>query len=320
MLPLLAPLYWLIGAVLIAAAWRVARDRAHPRRISSAVFWGLLALIFVAGDWLPSVFVGTAVLALALIAGLGGVARGTRSGLSANALQVELARLGNRLFRPALLIPALTVVCVLVLRYARIDGKPLLEGNEATLYALALACVVAFAYALITTRAKPTQGLMEAGSLVDAIGWAIVLPLVLATLGAVFAKAGVGELVAAGVNAVVPTQSKLACVVAYAVGMALFTMVMGNAFAAFPVMTAGIGLPLLVNQHGAEAASLAAIGMLSGYCGTLMTPMAANFNIVPAALLELNDKHAVIRAQVMTALPLLAANIVLMYFIVFRGA
>jgi uncharacterized membrane protein len=41
--------------------------------------------------------------------------------------------------------------------------------------------------------------------------------------------------------------------------------------------------------------------------------MAANFNIVPAALLDLKDKYHVIRAQAPTALILLAVNIVLMY-------
>ena len=56
-----------------------------------------------------------------------------------------------------------------------------------------------------------------------------------------------------------------------------------------------------------------AVGMFSGYCGTLMTPMAANFNIVPAALLELPDKNAVIKIQVATAIPLLMANIAIMY-------
>ena len=147
---------------------------------------------------------------------------------------------------------------------------------------------------------------------------AAILPLLLAMLGGVFAKAGVGEIVAELVRAGVPTDSRLACVLAYALGMALFTMLMGNAFAAFPVLTAGIGLPLLVQQHGADAASLAAIGMLSGYCGTLLTPMAANYNLVPAVLLKLPDRNAVIRAQVVTALPLLACNIVLMYFIPFR--
>jgi uncharacterized membrane protein len=61
-----------------------------------------------------------------------------------------------------------------------------------------------------------------------------------------------------------------------------------------------------------------AIGMLAGFCGTLMTPMAANFNIVPAALLELKDRNGVIRAQVGTAIPLLLVNIVLIYVLAFR--
>ncbi|RBH41901.1 hypothetical protein C3F00_040420, partial [Pseudomonas sp. MWU13-2860] len=87
-----------------------------------------------------------------------------------------------------------------------------------------------------------------------------------------------------------------------------FTMVMGNAFAAFPVMTAGIALPFLIVGQHAAAAPLVAIGMYSGYCGTLMTPMAANFNIVPAALLELKDKYLVIKTQLPTALLLLAAD------------
>jgi len=144
------------------------------------------------------------------------------------------------------------------------------------------------------------------------------LPLLLAALGSVFAASGVGTAVADLVTRAIPVDNRLAVVLAYAVGMAGFTMIMGNAFAAFPVMTAGIGLPLLVTLHGADAASMAAIGMLSGYCGTLMTPMAANFNIVPAALLELRDPNAVIRAQIGTALPLLACNVALMYFIIFR--
>ena len=99
--------------------------------------------------------------------------------------------------------------------------------------------------------------------------------------------------------------------------MALFTVIMGNAFAAFPVITAGIGIPLLVLQHGGDPAIMAAIGMFCGYCGTLLTPMAANFNIVPAALLELPDKNAVIKAQAPTALLLLGVNIALMYLLMF---
>jgi uncharacterized membrane protein len=117
---------------------------------------------------------------------------------------------------------------------------------------------------------------------------------------------------------VVPKGSLIAAVALYCIGMAVFTIIMGNAFAAFPVMMAGIGLPLLITRHGANPAVLGAMGMLTGYCGTLVTPMAANFNVVPAILLELRDPYGVIRAQWPTALVLLATNLVLMSVFVFR--
>jgi uncharacterized membrane protein len=140
----------------------------------------------------------------------------------------------------------------------------------------------------------------------------------LAALGALFALAGVGNVVSGLAQRWIPLDTPSVVVTTYAVGMAVFTMIMGNAFAAFPVMTAGIGLPLIVQKFGGDPTIMAAIGMLSGFCGTLMTPMAANFNIVPTALLELPDENAVIKVQIPTALILLGANILLMNFLVFR--
>jgi uncharacterized membrane protein len=145
-----------------------------------------------------------------------------------------------------------------------------------------------------------------------------VLPQMLAALGALFAVAGVGTAVSTLAERWLPLGSPLAAVVTYTVGMALFTMIMGNAFAAFPVMTAGIGLPLVMARYGGDPVVLSAVGMLSGYCGTLMTPMAANYNIVPAALLELPDEYAVIRVQIPTALLLLTVNTAIMYLFVYR--
>jgi uncharacterized membrane protein len=148
----------------------------------------------------------------------------------------------------------------------------------------------------------------------DSIGWAAVLPQMLASLGAVFAAAGVGTTIGAMASAIIPHGSIFLAVLLYAAGMVLFTMIMGNAFAAFPVMAAAIGVPILIHTDGGNPAVIGAVGMLSGFCGTLMTPMAANFNIVPAALLELKDQHGVIKAQVPTAIPLLIANILILYF------
>jgi uncharacterized membrane protein len=310
--------YWLFGGLLAWIAWKSARDAANPRRWSTAAFWGLLALVFLVGERLPPMAVGAIVVAIAALSGLGGVRTGRYAERGLEARRTDAERFGHRLFVPALLIPALTLLLAVPLKDAELFGMRLLDTTQTTLIALATACAIATAVACAMTREGVPMAVEQSRRLLDAIGWAAVLPLLLATLGSVFVAAGVGEAVAQVVRALVPVESRIAVVLAYALGMALFTMVMGNAFAAFPVMTAGIGLPLLVQGHGADAASLAAIGMLSGYCGTLLTPMAANFNLVPAALLELRDPHAVIRAQVATALPLLGCNVVLMYLIVFR--
>jgi uncharacterized membrane protein len=314
------PLIYLLAGLFVARiAWLSALDASNPRRALTAAFWGLLALSFLIGDRLPAVWMGGVVAALALLAGFGGVRAGRVEPASADRLAAAAARFGHRLFAPALVIPLVTVAVVLF--GADIGwGEWRLFGSEMlTQVGLGLACLLALLAACALTRTSPLRAVEHSRGLVDAIGWAALLPLLLATLGSVFAAAGVGEAVAALVRAWIPVDNRFVVVLAYALGMAGFTMVMGNAFAAFPVMTAGIGLPLLVQMHGADAASLAAIGMLSGYCGTLMTPMAANFNLVPAALLELRDPYAVIRVQIPTALLLLAANVVLMYFIVFRN-
>jgi uncharacterized membrane protein len=199
--------------------------------------------------------------------------------------------------------------------------SPLLDPASKTLPALlslALGVGLALAVALPWLKASPLAPVQETRRLLDSVGWAAILPQMLAALGAVFALSGVGDAVSRLAESVIPVNDPLAVVIAYTCGMALLTMVMGNAFAAFPVMTAGIGVPLIVRKFGGDPAVLGAVGMLSGFCGTLCTPMAANFNLVPPALLQLKDRYAVIKAQLPTAALLLAANTVLMYLLVFH--
>jgi hypothetical protein len=193
-------------------------------------------------------------------------------------------------------------------------------GNHATLvtlFSMTAGSLIGLGMAIKMTHEKVHQPIQEARRLLDSIGWAFILPQILATLGLLFTAAGVGDGISWLTKTYLAVDSRFIAVAVYAIGMALLTMVMGNAFAAFPIVTAGIGIPILVLQHGGNPAVMAAIGMFSGYCGTLMTPMAANFNIVPAALLELPDKNAVIKAQVPTGVLLLIANVFLLYFLMF---
>ena len=317
--------YWLLAAFFAAAAWMNLRER----RWAATAFWSVLALLFAGGDFaLRAKTAGDA--RLAQLAGLCVVALAVlaplmrRPALSERPVDERLAsalRLRHRLFLPALLIPAVTVVFALVDLASKKYKFPIdwLIGNgSATLVGLAVACVIALLSALLITRSHPALAVNEGRRLLDTLGWAALLPLVLAALGGVFTATGVGDAVAAIVAAVVPTQHAFACVLAYGLGMVAFTVIMGNAFAAFPVITAGIGLPLLIKLHGADAAVVGSLGMLTGYCGTLLTPMAANFNVVPAVLLELDDRNGVIRAQWPTAIVLLVVNLVLMMWLAFR--
>jgi uncharacterized membrane protein len=159
--------------------------------------------------------------------------------------------------------------------------------------------------------------LKEGTRLLEAIGWAALLPQMLATLGLLFTSAGVDKAVGRITDDVLPKNSLFLAVLLYCLGMALFTVIMGNAFAAFPVMTAAIGWPILVQHFHGTPEIVFAIGMLAGFCGTLCTPMAANFNIVPAALLEMKDQYGPIKAQIPTAVPLWACNVGLMYLLAF---
>lgn len=309
-------LYVIGGAFFAAISVLSARDTTNPKRWKNTAFWGLFAVSFLFGSHLPDFANGLVVIAMVLTAGFGGLGLGHPATTGPEERRESALRLGNRLFLPALAIPVTALTGTFLFKRPELAG--LVDAKQATLVSLILGVFVALAIAMPMLRAKPITPLQEGRRLLDTVGWAAVLPQMLAALGAVFAAAGVGTAIGQIASDWLPSGSQLAAVVAYTFGMAIFTMIMGNAFAAFPVMTAGIGLPLIVLHFGGDPAIMGAIGMLSGFCGTLMTPMAANFNIVPAALLELKDRNGVIRVQIPTAILLLLANTALMYALVFR--
>ncbi|MFZ4110821.1 MAG: DUF979 domain-containing protein [Polymorphobacter sp.] len=311
-------LYAIAG--ILFAGWSVLTllDRSHPRRLGSAAFWGLLALSFLAGGRLGDLGNGVLVLALVGLAASGQLQRGAAPTSDSATREASAALHGNRLFLPALIVPVTALVGTFGFPYLVIGGVPLVEAKQVTLVSLGFGVIIAVAVLLRWLRPPLRAPLQEGRRLVDQIGWAIILPQMLASLGAVFAAAGVGAVVGGLAGAVIPEGSLFLAVLAFTLGMAGFTIIMGNAFAAFPVMMAAVGLPVLVSKLGGDPAIIAAIGMLAGFCGTLLTPMAANFNIVPAALLELDDRNAVIKAQVATALPLLAINTFLIWGLAFR--
>lgn len=197
-------LYWLAGVVLLIVAVMSFRDKANPRRLTTGLFWGLYGLIFLVGDWtyrlanalagegpdekrVLNIIVGLVVVVMALIAGFGGVKLGSYHQRTPQEREVSAKRLGNRLFIPALAIPLVTVIGVLLF-----NNIPALQqgmfgpGNHSTLvtlFSMTVGCVLGLVLAVAMTRETAAQPVQEARRLLDSIGWAFILPQILATLG-----------------------------------------------------------------------------------------------------------------------------------------
>lgn len=296
-------------AGLVFMAFAVAAQRKGARW--NAGFYALVALSLIAGDWLTDIGNGVLALGLAAIGGLGRMIRDPAPD-GAGRMQ-EAAKRGNWLFLLALVIPAAALLGTVGFK----EIPELVNAKQATLLALVGGVVAALLIGQAWLKPPAGAAFVEGRRLMDGVGWAAVLPQMLASLGAVFAVAGVGEVVGGLIGQAIPAGSLVGAILAYGLGMALFTIIMGNAFAAFPVMAAAVGIPILIHQFGGNPAAVAAIGMLAGFCGTLMTPMAANFNVVPAALLDLKDQYGVIKAQFPTALALLFINMGLIWWFAF---
>ncbi|MDJ1138447.1 DUF979 domain-containing protein [Streptomyces iconiensis] len=315
--------FWLVGAVFILMAAQMLTDRTNTKRTGTAVFWGLLGVCFFYSTWVnektaPAEPLGIAVLALICIGGFNLTGKG-KPNTTTESQRVQLAaRFRGKLFIPALTIPVVAMLCAVVIGKWEIGGTPLLEKGSETILGLGLGAIVALCVGMWVLRERDVRVPLHAGrGLLESMGWALLLPQLLAVLGAIFEAAGVGTQVRKITESILPDGQKLAAVALYCAGMFVFTVIMGNAFAAFPVMTAAVGWPVLIEQMNGNPAAILAIGMLAGFCGTLCTPMAANFNLVPAALLELKDQYGPIKAQAPTAVAMLGCNILIVYFFAF---
>lgn len=258
------------------------------------------------GKIIPPVAVGILLVIMGCLTALKQVKMGSFIESTPEFRQKASDRVGNKIFIPAVAIGLMA----LILSFIQYTGDgfyfafrsiviKLISFNsnvKIDLTALngavmtGLACVVALLLAVIICKPKVSETRSDTSRLLMQVGAACLLPQLLGALGSVFSAAGVGDVISNMISSVIPAGNPVIGVIVYVLGMVIFTMIMGNAFAAFTVITIGIGFPFVIAQGG-NPAVIGALGMTAGYCGTLMTPMAANFNIVPCAVLETRIKN-----------------------------
>ena len=300
---LLEIFYIMIGLYMATTMVFTLKDKNHKTRIGTALFWGIVSAIFIFGKLLPPAVVGTLIIVIAILSALKQINIGTLKQLDTTFAQLKADKLGLKIFIPSL---AIAFVAMAIAQFTKLSGT----------VAIGIAAVVALLLTFAFTKAKPIEYIEDTNRMFQSVGVFAILPQLLASLGALFTAAGVGDVISNIISGVIPDGNRLAGVIAYCVGMALFTAIMGNGFAAFSVITVGIGVPFVFAQGG-DPIVCSALALTSGFCGTLLTPMAANFNMLPAVLLEMKDKNLVIKAQAPFAIVLLTIHILLMYFLGF---
>ena len=295
--------YGLIGILMLFIAYNSMKTIESNKKYGTALFWIIMAIPFMFGKFLPANVVGALLLVSTLLTVSKQVVFAKYEMPEESFGEEQSKKLGNKIFVPSIVLAVVAVIVAMTI-----------EGSSQ--FAIGAGAVAALIVAVMLTKAKASTTVKDSARLLQQMGPSSVLPQLLAALGVLFTTAGVGDVISEMISGIVPDGNILIGVAAYCIGMAVFTMIMGNAFAAFAVITAGIGIPFVYSQ-GADPAIAGALALTAGYCGTLLTPMAANFNIVPASLLEMKSQYRVIRYQAPVAIIMLVLHIAAMYLFAF---
>ena len=302
MTKLLELVYISIGFICIYTAVRNFTDKNNPSPVGTAVFWSSIGIVIAFGRWIPDIINGLLVMTMSAMAIFKFVKGGTDNSPTAEQTKIKFDKIGTKIFIPALSIGLFSLIFAFV-------GWNALVGTG---FGVIVATILLFLFSRDNT---PKVFLDDASRFLSIVGPTSLLPLLLAVLGSIFTLAGVGDIIADIVGRFIPQGNVNAGIIVYALGMVLFTMIMGNAYAAITVMTVGIGAPFVLS-YGADPSLIVMVGLTCGYCGTLLTPMAANFNIVPVAILDMKDKMGVIKNQILPAIFMIVFQI--MYMIIFK--
>lgn len=294
---LLEVLYIIIGLVAIYAGFKNFTDKNHTSNIGTGFFWTVLGIVLAFGRWIPSIINGILVISMTIPAISKKVKVGTVNTPTTDETQANFEKIGLKIFIPALSLGIFAISFAIFL------------PSIGALVGIGTGVIVSAILLMIYSKDnKPMTFLKDSERSLSAVGPLCILPMLLAGLGSVFTKAGVGDVISQIVGKFIPQGNVTVGIIVFAIGMVLFTMIMGNAFAAITVMTVGIGAPFVL-AYGADPVIIGMIALTCGYCGTLLTPMAANFNIVPVAILDMKDRFGVIKNQVIIAFVMLVFQI-----------
>ena len=227
-------MYILSGLFCIYCGVRAWMKKDNKYYLPTGLFWSLLGVVVAFGQWLPPLISGILVAIICIPAGLKLVRRGNLEAAPKEEQLRNFKRIGMKLFIPAFGAGVFTILISIFLP----SWSSLIGSLFATIFGVIILTIW-------NRENKPMVFLEEGRRFLDMTSAVYIMPLLLSCLGAVFTKAGVGDAFSALFGKIIPAGNIYVGIVAYALGMMLFTIIMGNAFAAITVMAAN-ALPMMM--------------------------------------------------------------------------
>ena len=145
---LLDVFYMFIGLCMAITMVFTLKDKNHKTRIGTALFWGILAFIFIFARILPSVLVGCLVIVIAILSATKQINVGTLKQLDTTFTEMKAQKLGLKIFVPAL---SIAVIAMLVASFTEFPGT----------VAIGIASTLSLLLAFAITKAKPSEAVED---------------------------------------------------------------------------------------------------------------------------------------------------------------
>ena len=179
--------YILIGLQLLYTAYRVLKASTNSKKYGTALFWILLAILFIAGPYIPNVINGIFIIVMGILTLCKQVV--IKNIIDVNEAQgnVGSQKYGNKLFIPAIV---LAIAAIIVSNWTPLGGA----------IGLGVSSILGLLAAYIVIKPNGKYILYDSDRLTQQIGTVGILPQFLAALGVLFTVSGVGDVISKGIS------------------------------------------------------------------------------------------------------------------------
>ena len=174
-------LYLVIGLVSIYTGVKNLKDKENTSPIGTAIFWCTMGIVIAFGRWIPNTINGAIIILMTIPPILKKVKIGKVSAPTAEETHRAFEKNGMKVFIPSLAIGVSAICFALFTKLGALVGVG---------FGVAVAMILLMIYSKENT---PKVFLADAERLLTVVGPLSTLPMLLASLGAIFTAAGVGN-------------------------------------------------------------------------------------------------------------------------------